>query len=94
MKAQFYSLEGIPPIEVYKIGEVYFVSDGNHRVSVAKEMGNSTIEAYVREVSTRVPLELDEGIDQLLIKAEYAEFLEQTQFDRFFPDTCRHQVLG
>ena len=87
VKAQFLSLEGVPPIEVYKIGDVYFVSDGNHRVSVAREMGNSTIEAYVKEVSSKVPLDVDEAIDQLLIKAEYVEFLEQTQFDQLYPDS-------
>jgi len=86
VKAQFYSLEGLPPIEVYKIGEVYFVSDGNHRVSVAREMGNSTIEAYVREVAAKVKLEIDEDVDQLLIKAEYAEFLDRTQFDQLYPE--------
>jgi nucleotide-binding universal stress UspA family protein len=85
VKTQFHSLEGIPPIEVYKIGEVYFVSDGNHRVSVARQMGNTTIEAYVRELVTKVPLEIDEDLDQLLIKAEYAEFLAQTQFNQLYP---------
>jgi nucleotide-binding universal stress UspA family protein len=48
VKAQFYTQEGIPPIEVYQISQVYFVSDGNHRVSAARAMGSSTIEAYVR----------------------------------------------
>jgi hypothetical protein len=38
---------GLPPIEVYQIGEQYFVRDGNHRVSVARALGNSTIQAYV-----------------------------------------------
>ncbi|MEP6987186.1 MAG: transcriptional regulator, partial [Chloroflexota bacterium] len=41
---------GLPPIEVYQVGEVYFVRDGNHRVSVALAMGQKTIEAYVTEV--------------------------------------------
>ncbi|RMF00194.1 MAG: universal stress protein, partial [Chloroflexi bacterium] len=39
------SLEGLPPIEVYQIGEVYFVIDGNHRVSVARQIGATHIEA-------------------------------------------------
>jgi hypothetical protein len=38
----------LPPIEVYKVGEVYFVSDGNHRVSVARQEGSEYIEARVR----------------------------------------------
>ena len=40
---------GLPPIEVYKVGEVYFVVDGNHRVSVAREQGQEFIDADVRE---------------------------------------------
>ena len=42
---------GFPPIEVYKVGQVYFVKDGNHRVSVAHHLGWCTIQAYVTEVS-------------------------------------------
>ena len=38
---------GWPPVELYQLGDVYFVSDGNHRVAVARQMGNDTIEAYV-----------------------------------------------
>ncbi|UCC51056.1 MAG: hypothetical protein JSV68_18395, partial [Anaerolineaceae bacterium] len=44
------SLEGLPPIEVYQVGEVYFVRDGNHRVSVARDLEASHIEAYVTHV--------------------------------------------
>ena len=86
VKAQIFTLEGLSPIDVYQIGEVYFVLDGNHRVSVAKEMGSATIEAYVRTVTTKVNLDLDEDVDQLLIKSEFAEFLETTQFDQLYPD--------
>lgn len=86
VKAQFFSLEGVPPIEVYQIGEVYFVADGNHRISVAREMGVADIDAYVRKVATKVPLTLNEDLDQLLIKAELADFLERTQFDLLYPE--------
>ncbi|KUK45730.1 MAG: UspA domain protein, partial [Anaerolinea thermophila] len=37
---------GLPPIRVYKIGEAYFVLDGNHRVSIAKQMGLEKLEAH------------------------------------------------
>ena len=47
-------LRSLPPIEVYKIGEIYFVRDGNHRVSVAKANGLTDIEANVTEVESRV----------------------------------------
>lgn len=71
--------EGLPPIDVYKVGEVYFVIDGNHRVSVAREEGFSTIEAHVIEVRTNVPLTPDVQPDDLIIKAEYAQFLDATR---------------
>jgi len=74
--------QGVPPISVYKIGDAYFVHDGNHRVSIARQMGSKTIEAYVTEVQTSVPLEANVQPDDLIVKAEYAEFLEKTRLDR------------
>jgi hypothetical protein len=47
--------ETMPPIDVYRIGALHFVQDGHHRVSVARALGDSTIEAHVREVQTVVP---------------------------------------
>jgi len=44
--------EEIPPIEVYQIGDYYFVSDGHHRVSVARSLGLSVIEARVTAIDT------------------------------------------
>ena len=45
----------IPPIDVYRLGDLHFVKDGHHRVSVARAAGQKTIEAYVTEVLTRAP---------------------------------------
>lgn len=70
---------GLPPIEVYQVGEVYFVIDGNHRVSIARQMGSKTIEARVIEVRTNIPLTPDVQADDLIIKAEYADFLDSTR---------------
>lgn len=78
-------LAGLPPIEVYKIGEAYFVLDGNHRVSVARRLGATHIEAFVTEVHTRVPLSPDDQPDDLILKAEYAEFLGHTHLDHTRP---------
>ena len=69
---------GMPPIEVYKIGDAYFVRDGHHRVSVARRMGQTVIQAYITEVLTDVPFSADTQPDELLHKAEYADFLERT----------------
>src|SRR5919201_3365426 len=46
--------EPMPPVDLYRIGELYFVRDGHHRVSVARAMGRDTIEAYVTDMRTRV----------------------------------------
>lgn len=75
---------GLPPIEVYQIGEVYFVRDGNHRVSVAKALGQKTIEAYVTEVD--VPFCLDKAtLTRQLDAAEaYMQFLDETGL-RYIP---------
>jgi hypothetical protein len=40
----------LPPVELYKLGDAYFVKDGNHRVSVARAHGQAFIEAYVTEM--------------------------------------------
>ena len=77
---------GWPPIELYKVSDVYFVRDGNHRVSVARQLGMPTIEAEVWEYPTRVPLEPDDDLDDLILREEYLEFLEDTELDRLRPD--------
>ncbi len=74
-------LTGFPPIEVYKVGEAYFVIDGNHRVSVARQFGQPTIEAYVIEVPTSVPIDENTTPEELWIKEGYADFLQQTHLD-------------
>ena len=83
---QLSSTRGISPIRVYKVGQVYFVLDGNHRVSVARQMGAKTIEAHVWEYETRVPLEPDDAPKDVPIRQEYLEFLERTQLDKYRPE--------
>ena len=86
VKVKVTDLGGLPPIEVYQIGEAYFVLDGNHRVSVARQVGAPTIQAYVTEVRTKVPLSPDTQPDDLISKAEYADFLELTHLDELRPE--------
>ncbi|MGQ9491190.1 MAG: transcriptional regulator [Anaerolineae bacterium] len=80
------SLEGVPPVELYKLGDVYFVADGNHRVSVARANGLDAIEAHVTEIPVPPGLDLTPGdsLDQAIMKAERARFLAETQLDRHF----------
>ena len=60
--------EPMPPVDLYKVGDLYFVRDGHHRVSVARSLGHDVIEAYVTEVRTRIPAEGISGRRQLLYK--------------------------
>ncbi len=46
--------ESFPPISVYRVGDLHFVRDGHHRVSVAKSLGREDIEADVTEVRTQI----------------------------------------
>lgn len=77
---------GVPPIEVYQIGDAYFVHDGHHRISVARKLGNSHIQAYVTQIRSKVPLSPDTSPDELILKAEYVDFLELTHLDRLRPE--------
>ena len=78
---------GLPPIEVYRIGEVYFVLDGNHRVSVAKELGATHIQAYVTDVKTRITIKPELNPDELIIKSEQVRFLEKTNLNVLRPES-------
>jgi uncharacterized ParB-like nuclease family protein len=66
-----------PPIDVYQVGESYFVLDGNHRVSIARQHGLESIEAYVWEFPAPHGLGPEADIDELLTKSEQIEFLEK-----------------
>ncbi|HEX6384811.1 MAG TPA: universal stress protein [Anaerolineae bacterium] len=77
---------GWQPIEVYKVGDAYFVIDGHHRVSVARQQGMTTLPARVTEVKTRVPLAASDDPEELICKARYVEFLEQTNLDKLRPE--------
>jgi hypothetical protein len=61
--------ESIPPIDVYRVGELYFVKDGHHRVSIALATGQTTIDAYVTEVLTSVPAQGITRRGDLLLKS-------------------------
>jgi hypothetical protein len=79
------SSQDMPPIEVYQVGDAYFVVDGNHRVSVARQEGMKTIAAYVWEFVTPVGLSAKADLDEVIIKSEYAEFLNKTHLDKLRP---------
>ena len=91
----WYAETGLPPVVLYKVGEVYFVVDGNHRVSVAREQGQEYIEAEVREYSVRVPLSADLRPEDLENLGAQVEFYERSGLDRLCPQTELHvTILG
>jgi hypothetical protein len=69
--------EAIPPIDVYRVGDLHFVRDGHHRVSIAHTTGQTTIEAYVTEVRTSVPAKGIARRGDLLTKSYERIFLSR-----------------
>lgn len=95
VRLQAERLDGLPAIDAYQLGEAYFIVDGNHRVSVARSLGASHIEAYVTKVETSVPLSADIDADELIRAERYAHFLEITQLKQSFPQIdLRMSVAG
>ncbi len=76
----------LPPVEVYQIGDVYFVRDGNHRVSVARERGQAVIDALVTEVTVPISITLETELDDIVRQRDYAQFLKETGLRRHRPD--------
>lgn len=82
----FYQEISLPPVVLYKVGQVYFVVDGHHRVSVAREQGQIEIEAEVRECATRVNITANIKPEDLEILEDKVHFLERTSLDSIKPD--------
>jgi hypothetical protein len=78
--------ENLPPIDLYKIGDFYFVIDGNHRVSVAKEKGQKFIDAHVRELKLPFSITGEFNWQKVLLKQEKRDFLKKTHLDELRPD--------
>jgi hypothetical protein len=73
--------EPLPPVSLFKVGELYFVRDGHHRVSVAKSLGRADIDAYVTEVQTRLRLGRDLRVSELPLKDHERLFRERIPLD-------------
>ncbi|MFH1177469.1 MAG: hypothetical protein V1750_08685 [Acidobacteriota bacterium] len=80
---------GFPAVELYKVGETYFVVDGHHRVSVARSLGASTIEAMVKEFASSVELAPEESLEDMLLKGGRADFLDVTGLEPAHPEEFR-----
>lgn len=78
--------EELPPVSLYKIGDAYFVQDGNHRISVARQQGVEIIDAEVTELRSRVPVDSALTSRNLLDKIEHRHLLERLPMDRVLPE--------
>jgi hypothetical protein len=76
--------DNLPPIEVYQVGQWYFIRDGNHRVSVARQTGVHYIDAAVWEY-TDLWAESDADIVTLMMETERSNFLERTHLNDLRP---------
>lgn len=76
----------LPPVELYKVGEIYFVKDGNHRISVARERGQAFVDAYVTEVDVPVPVTLNTSLDSLTLEQARQRFLEESTLPQTLPE--------
>jgi hypothetical protein len=89
----FYKDVSLPPIILYKVGDVYFVVDGHHRVSVAREQGQEFIDAEVRECLTKVNITPDLNPEDLEILGEKVNFLERTELGHLRPEAHVHLTI-
>jgi hypothetical protein len=80
--------EPMPPVDLVRIGEIYFVRDGHHRVSVARALGRTDIDAYVTEVVTRVGAERTITLADLPVKSHERVFFERVPL----PDGARAEI--
>jgi hypothetical protein len=93
----------LPPVTLYEIGGVYFVRDGNHRVSVARTQGAEFIDAEVISLKSRLALAPDmnrEELKKAVIQLEKREFFRRTGLEALrpgvemeFTDTGRYDEI-
>jgi hypothetical protein len=80
--------EAMPPIDVYRVGELHFVVDGHHRVSVARQLGLEVIEANVTEIVTEVPVDRNTRVRDLALKSHERLFFERVPL----PHSARERI--
>jgi hypothetical protein len=78
----------MPPIEAYRIGDLYFVQDGHHRVSVARAMGDREISANVIEIRTKLGAGRELQMSDLPLKAHERVFRERVPL----PPSARDRI--
>ena len=76
----------LPPIEVYEAGGLFFVSDGHHRVVLARERGIEFLDAEVTALRTNYELPPDVDIGRLVHTEQQRVLLEESGLGRARPD--------
>jgi len=85
IRSAYVGQQGLPAVELIKIGEIYFVRDGNHRVSVARQRGQQEIDAHVIELQTNVPVPASLDRPELERKAAQSRFVDDIGFVKLRP---------
>jgi hypothetical protein len=80
--------EAMPPVDLVRVGQIYFVRDGHHRISVARALGRTDIDARITEVVTRVGAERAITLDALPLKSHERVFFERVPL----PDNARAEI--
>jgi len=78
---------GLPAIELYRIGETYFVKDGNHRVSVARERGQRFIDARVIVIEAPAPIASADDLMDWIRDQDALAFHAKTRISHLRPGT-------
>ncbi|MFV2000893.1 MAG: hypothetical protein ACC654_11070 [Acidimicrobiia bacterium] len=76
---------GFPPISVYRINDVYFVIDGNHRVALAKQRRAEFIDAEVTEIHTNIEIDEDIDFEKIIYLEQARHFMQQSGLERSRP---------
>jgi hypothetical protein len=69
--------EAMPPVDLMRVGEIHFVRDGHHRVSVSRALGRTDIDAYVTAVVTRISADRAIELSDLPLKSHERVFFER-----------------
>jgi hypothetical protein len=80
--------EAMPPVDLVRVGQIYFVRDGHHRVSVARALGRTDIDANITEVVTRIDAEQAITLEELPVKSHERVFFERVPL----PDNARSEI--
>ncbi len=84
----------LPPVELYKVCNAYFVKDGHHRVSVAKVKNRITIDARVFEYGSDLSIDDETDLEQIAILETYQQFLRETNLKKTRHPQLHLTVLG